>query len=398
MNRKAMSVQWRDKLQQWIFEQIRLIFALSIAAVGFLYWFQPFPEHRIWSISAVQINIVVSLLLSAALVYFYYNMWTVQDRQAEIASQQTQILERQVDISAAAHTPNIRFGKESYPDTGTFALEVRNTGNGIAKNLQFTSLLLVDNPLYNVVPESTPVQAEHVDVPGRPVDFTADESTEIQAQLQFRLNGTGRFSDSITSFPGAIRKLHHTGSSICELRFGLTYEDIIGDKSGKTVASGRFLLPSGYAIESALKVASDSISEPWLNTGESTAQFTDLHGSIVDQPNPPKAAVRFDIRDPPLESPRGTITITPQRLSSVQLLQADDTVYETDIESNQDEPIQMEIGSNRDIELVSDEELIEVVGEYDGKTRTIELIAIPDRHPDVDTNAKALQRIFATKR
>lgn len=394
-----MTDQWKGKLLQWISEWIRVIFILVITVVGgVLFWLQPFPEHPIWSISAVEINTVVSLLLSAALVYFYSSMRDIQDRQADIASEQTQILKRQTEISAAAHTPNIRFGKESYPDNGEFALEIQNTGNGIAKNLRFTSILLADNPLYSVVPQATAVQAEHVDVPGRPVDIEPNEESEIRAQLQFRLNGTGRFSDSITSFPGAIRKLHHTGSTICELRVGLTYEDIVGDTSGKTVMSGRFLLPSGYAIETALKVANDSIAEPWSGARESTAQFTDLHGSIVDQSNPPKASVKFDIRDPPLEGPRGTITITPQRLSSVQLLQADDTVYETNIESDQDEPLQVEIGSSRDVELVSDEELIEVVGEYDGKTRTIELIAIPDRHPDVGTNTQALQRIFAKKR
>lgn len=134
----------------WLSSRFSLILALGIGSyVALDVVDQLSLQHRLQAV-----NIIVSGLLTFALIAVYRDMSKIQDAQAsemssqvalqnrvtEIEDQQTTILEEQTELESIQHTPSIHADRirgvtDSYLDSSFFHLELSNTGKGVASDL-----------------------------------------------------------------------------------------------------------------------------------------------------------------------------------------------------------------------------------------------------------------------
>lgn len=230
---------------------------------------------------SIEVNAVVSLLLTVGVLAVYIVQTRELKRQSSSMEDQTQTIRAgiepvlQVDsVSAPEQHP---VADIEFPNPDYIELKITNAGNEVAKNLQLTTLIAVEDDIDNLTVESTtnslePISRPIVEREGEGGILAAGDTKSFFAPVEVRVNHEN-ISAGTDRLPNAVSSLDQLGVSNIGIQFVLSYSNLAESATHLPIEPG-FLIDVDSDYSSFSTILDNQLGTCDLGIDPSSSEFT----------------------------------------------------------------------------------------------------------------------------
>lgn len=220
---------------------------------------------------AIEINAIVSIFLTGAILWVYLQQRNIMDKQTEIQSDQSELISEQTtiqsnqadlmksqrDLMQSEHEARERplvevLNLEAHP-LNKITFTGSNFGNGVASNLRVRSELRVPDDEIKSFPTTSPVKYTDSREPCNSSLYPGEKNQELVSHVMCGLNNqraSGRHSQGLNSAIMEICQVLAQEEVEVRLIVEVVYEDILGNTfSEELLDTGRAFVSSDMGAQ-----------------------------------------------------------------------------------------------------------------------------------------------------